>query len=113
MIDHEEYPDSDSPVSPGQPAVAPGPTEMPLETTVPVAAIEPAHVSPLAGDPLAVAVPYGKPRKILPEDLRVSWSWPHFLVFLFFGFASLMVVQLGFVFYVSANRHLTAKQVEK
>jgi membrane protease YdiL (CAAX protease family) len=113
MMDREEYLDGESPVTPEQPATTPVPPEIPPQTVVPLAVPEPLHVSPLAGDPLAVAVPYGKPRKILPEDLQVSWSWPHFLIFLFFGFASLMVVQLGFVFYVSANRHLTAKQVEK
>ena len=67
----------------------------------------------LAGDPMAGAVPGFKPKRILPEDLRVSWSWPHLIVFIFFGFASLIVVQLCFVFYVSANRHLSGKQVEQ
>jgi len=71
---------------------------------------QPAEILP--GDPMATATAYhGK--RILPEDLRISWSWPHLIVFLFFGFASLMVVQLSFVFYVSANRNLSAKQVEQ
>ena len=77
----------------------------------------PANIPPggdtLAGDPMAGAVPGFKPKRILPEDLRVSWSWPHLIVFVFFGFASLIVVQLCFVFYVSANRHLSGKQVEQ
>ena len=60
----------------------------------------------------AAAMPSSKPQRILPEDLRVSWSWPHLILFLFFGFASLLVVQLSFVFYVSANRHLSANQVQ-
>jgi membrane protease YdiL (CAAX protease family) len=67
----------------------------------------------LAGDPMAGAVPGFKLKRILPEDLCVSWSWPHLIVFIFFGFASLIVVQLCFVFYVSANHHLTGKQVEQ
>jgi membrane protease YdiL (CAAX protease family) len=67
----------------------------------------------LPGDPMAVATAGYRGQKILPEDLRISWSWPHLIVFLFFGFASLMVVQLSFVFYVSANRNLSAKQVEQ
>ncbi|MDQ1409895.1 MAG: protease family protein, partial [Acidobacteriaceae bacterium] len=67
----------------------------------------------LAGDPMAAAIPGFQAKRILPEDLRVSWSWPHLIIFIFFGFASLMVVQLGFVFYVSANRHLSAKQVQR
>jgi membrane protease YdiL (CAAX protease family) len=91
------------------------PTEPPLQYS-PLA--DPQQPPPLAGDtlagdPMAGAVPGFKPKRILPEDLRVSWSWPHLIVFIFFGFASLIVVQLAFVFYVSANRHLTGKQVEQ
>jgi membrane protease YdiL (CAAX protease family) len=68
----------------------------------------------LAGDPIA-AIASHPSGKILPEDLRVSWSWPHLIVFLFFGFASLMVVQLAFVFYISSKsaNHLSSKQLEQ
>ena len=72
---------------------------------------QPAEILP--GDPMAVARTGYRGQRILPEDLRISWSWPHLIVFLFFGFASLMVVQLSFVFYVSASRNLSAKQVEQ
>jgi membrane protease YdiL (CAAX protease family) len=70
---------------------------------------------PLAGDPIAYAAltPSPRSRSYLPEDLRISWSWPHLLVFLFFGFASLLVVQLGAVFFLSANKHLTQKQLQQ
>jgi membrane protease YdiL (CAAX protease family) len=71
----------------------------------------PAEILP--GDPMTVATTGYRGKRILPEDLRISWSWPHLVVFLFFGFASLMVVQLSFVFYVSASRNLSAKQVEQ
>jgi membrane protease YdiL (CAAX protease family) len=78
------------------------------------AAGQPATVV-LAGDPLAAVVAHPRSGKILPEDLRVSWSWPHLLLFLFFGFASLMVVQLAFVFYISSKSatHLSSQQLEK
>jgi membrane protease YdiL (CAAX protease family) len=73
--------------------------------------------APLAGDPISyVAARSGgsfPPRPSPPEDLRISWSWPHLVVFLFFGFASLLVVQLGFVLYFSAERHLSQKQIMK
>jgi membrane protease YdiL (CAAX protease family) len=76
-------------------------------------AAEPA--APLAGDPItyAAVTPTAayRPRRSLPEDLRISWSWPHLVMFLFFGFASLMTVQLGFMFYFSAERHLSQKQI--
>jgi uncharacterized protein len=70
---------------------------------------------PLAGDPIAYAArtPSRKLRSYLPEDLRISWSWPHLLVFLFFGFASLLVVQVGAVLLLSANKHLTQKQLQQ
>jgi membrane protease YdiL (CAAX protease family) len=72
-------------------------------------------VAPLAGDPISyVAVTSGgsyPPQSSLPEDLCISWSWPHLVVFLFFGFASLLVVQLGFVLYFSAERHLSQMQI--
>jgi membrane protease YdiL (CAAX protease family) len=49
----------------------------------------------------------------LPDDLRISWSWPHLIVFMVFGFASLLIVQLGGIFLLSANRHLTQKQLQQ
>jgi uncharacterized protein len=72
---------------------------------------------PLAGDPIssAGALPAASyaPIPELPEDLRISWSWPHLLVFAFFSFASLFLVQIGFVFYVSSNRYMSQKQLEQ
>jgi membrane protease YdiL (CAAX protease family) len=70
---------------------------------------------PLAGDPITYAadtpIAASPPQPTLPEDLRISWSWPHLVVFLFFGFASLLIVQLGFVLYYSSERHLSQKQI--
>jgi membrane protease YdiL (CAAX protease family) len=119
MTDQPENPSGETPELP---------PELPPETRIePPPPIVPAvrvtlddiqSVEPLGGDPLAAAPPVPAVAatytgRILPEDLRVSWSWPHLIIFLFFGFASLLVVQLGFVFYVSANKHLSAKQVEQ
>jgi membrane protease YdiL (CAAX protease family) len=110
MNDHDENLDNGTPdhlVNPSPEA----PAEIAPPVTQPVAESQAPHV--LAGDPMAATIPAFQANRILPEDLRVSWSWPHLIVFIFFGFASLMVVQLGFVFYVSANRHLTAVQVQR
>lgn len=52
-------------------------------------------------------------REALPEDLRISWSWPHFLIFILFGFGSLLAVQLVFVSYLSSARHLPMKWIEQ
>src|ERR1700674_2638558 len=115
MNDHDKLPNNGtpdhsvnpSPEPPAEPAadIVP-PAIQPLGESQPAAQV-------LAGDPMAAAIPALQPRRIRPEDLRVSWSWPHLIIFIFFGFASLMVVQLGFVFYVSANRHLSAVQVQR
>ena len=110
MNDHDENPDNGTPdhvVNPSPEA----PAQVAPPVIQPVAESQPPRV--LAGDPMAAAIPAFQAKRILPEDLRVSWSWPHLIIFIFFGFASLMVVQLGFVFYVSANRHLSAVQVQR
>ena len=46
--------------------------------------------APLGGDPIsfAAAAPC-KEEPFLPEDLCISWSWAHLIVFLIFGFGSL------------------------
>jgi membrane protease YdiL (CAAX protease family) len=115
MNDHDELPDNGRPDHSVNPSLEP-PAEPAADIVPP--AIQPVGESRpaaqlLPGDPMAAAIPAFQAKRILPEDLRVSWSWPHLIVFIFFGFASLMVVQLGFVFYVSANRHLSAVQVQR
>jgi membrane protease YdiL (CAAX protease family) len=72
--------------------------------------------SPLASDPVpsyAELGPAYPPALSLPEDLRISWSWTHLVVFLVFGFASLLIVQIGAVLLLSANKHLTQKQLQQ
>jgi membrane protease YdiL (CAAX protease family) len=112
MNDHDENPHNAAPDSivnsaPGAPSeIVPPPA--------PQQVVDPQSPQVLAGDPMVAAtIPAFQAKRILPEDLRVTWSWPHLIVFIFFGFASLMVVQLSFVFYVSANRHLSAVQVQR
>jgi membrane protease YdiL (CAAX protease family) len=36
--------------------------------------------------------PYPPP-KTYPEDLQISWSWPHLILFTVFGFGSLVIIQ--------------------
>jgi len=71
----------------------------------------------LPGDPIAHAaaapVETSKPRHVFPEDLRISWSWPHFIVFMFFAFASFIVVQTALAFYYAPHQALTQKQLEQ
>ena len=81
----DQEPPSQSPVEPGSGASQPPTTPAEL---------------PLAGDPISFAatvpapVPSYKPP--LPEDLRISWSWLHFALFLSFVVVSFFIVQLSF-----------------
>jgi membrane protease YdiL (CAAX protease family) len=111
MNDHDENPNNETPDHVVNPIPETQPEIPPPPALQPVGDPQPSQVLP--GDPMAAAIPAFQAKRILPEDLRVSWSWPHLIIFIFFGFASLMVVQLGFVFYVSANRHLSAVQVQR
>jgi membrane protease YdiL (CAAX protease family) len=72
-------------------------------------------IQPLAGDPLS-GVPVtpaacSLPRN-LPEDLRISWSWPHLLVFIAFVLASQIALGIVIIAYFSADRHLSQKQLK-
>jgi membrane protease YdiL (CAAX protease family) len=45
----------------------------------------------------------------IPEDLQVPWSWLHFIIFLFFGFISLLVVQAAFAIYYFPHQRLSSQ----
>jgi len=71
----------------------------------------------LAGDPISYAAlgpaPANAPGPVLPEDLRISWSWPHLLVFLVFWFVSQLAIGVAALAYYSMNRHLSQNQLRK
>ena len=48
----------------------------------------------------------------IPEDLRISWSWPHLIVFLFFSVSSYLFVQIVLVAYLTSRHRLSAKQLQ-
>lgn len=73
--------------------------------------------APLAGDPITYAataptVGHGSMMRLLPEDLRISWSWVHLVVFIFFAAASFVVVQTGLALYYAPQQRLTREQYE-
>ena len=72
--------------------------------------------APLGGDPLnydpATSATYAS-QPNLPEDLRISWSWPHLLLFVSFIVISQFVVGIFFVGYYSLDRHLSQKQLRQ
>jgi membrane protease YdiL (CAAX protease family) len=70
----------------------------------------------IAGDPLSYhpVPPAGSvPPPNLPEDLRISWSWPHLLVFGAFVVSSLLTLQLVVILYFSADKHLSQNQLKQ
>jgi membrane protease YdiL (CAAX protease family) len=71
----------------------------------------------LDGDPMtyAAAVPAGAYSQNLeiPEDLRISWSWPHLLLFLFFAGVSFVVVQTGLFFYYGPRQPMPKQELER
>src|SRR3984893_18193516 len=72
--------------------------------------------SRLAGDPISYAAstsPSYTPRRALPEDLRISWSWPHFFVFIFYALSSFFLVQTALILYFAPHRSLPPKELER
>ena len=60
----------------------------------------------------APAAPY-HPNSALPEDLRISWSWPHLILFLFFTGASFVVVQTALFFYYGPRQPIPKEELER
>jgi membrane protease YdiL (CAAX protease family) len=101
--DNSSFPPDQNPPSqpPAEAEPAPNSGELPLQR------IE----LPLSGDPISLAatipatVHFYKPP--VPEDLRITWSWLHLVLFLFFGFFSLVIIQTGFALYYAPLRHFS------
>jgi len=51
-------------------------------------------------------------RKVYPEDLQISWSWAHLIVFVIFGFISLVVIQGVLAFMYAPHRSMSTKQLQ-
>jgi CAAX protease family protein len=88
------------------------PGESSAETPQPVA-----HET-LGGDPLTATPVFqpsqsSPPLRSLPDDIRVPWSWVHLVLFVFFSFASLIVIQMGVALYLSAHHRLTQKALQE
>ena len=74
------------------------------------------------GDPISYAAAQlpseGSPEcgRQLPEDLRIPWSWSHFVLFLFFGLVSFVVTQLAAAMYLAAQvsgRRLSGPELQE
>jgi membrane protease YdiL (CAAX protease family) len=75
-------------------------------------------ISPaLSGDPITYAAsvpaePYN-PNSALPEDLRISWSWPHLILLLFFATTSFVVIQTALFFYYGPRHPMPKEELER
>jgi membrane protease YdiL (CAAX protease family) len=71
--------------------------------------------TPLAGDPInyvAVHPSAAHPLQAnVPEDLRITWSWPHLLLFFGFVVISQVIIAIAVEGYYSAVRHLSQRQI--
>jgi membrane protease YdiL (CAAX protease family) len=62
---------------------------------------------------IPVEAPAYPPVKVIPEDLQISWSWVHFLVFLAFTIICLVVVPSSFMLYYAPHQKMTAEQLQR
>jgi membrane protease YdiL (CAAX protease family) len=76
--------------------------------------------APLAGDPILyaagsthAATPTLNANAFLPEDLRISWYWPHLILFVFFTLASFLVVQTAMFIFYGPKEPLPKAQLEQ
>ncbi|HET7150216.1 MAG TPA: CPBP family intramembrane glutamic endopeptidase [Candidatus Acidoferrum sp.] len=72
--------------------------------------------APIAGDPINYVAAHpsaAHPLQLnLPEDLRISWSWPHLLLFFGFVVISQVIIAIAAEGYYSAVRHLSQRQIQ-
>ena len=70
----------------------------------------------LPGDPISyVAVNPAaahRPESRLPEDLRITWSWVHLLVFIIFVLGTQITIATVVIGYYSVYRHLSQNQLK-
>lgn len=97
----------------------PGPPEFPDHEDSPKTSADETSVR-VAGDPLSYAelppLSPPPPDLMLPEDLRIPWSWSHFVLFLFFGIVSFVVTQLAAAVYLAtqvSGRRLSAAELQQ
>src|ERR1700741_221413 len=109
MILFDEKP-PEPPPGPGEPTETAPAREIPESATA-------ASDLPLAGDPISYVAVHPEaahpPTYNVPEDLRISWSWPHLLLFFAYAIISQIVIGIGVVAYYTANRHLTERQIRR
>jgi len=56
--------------------------------------------------------PY-RPEKAYPPDLQISWSWPHFVVFIVYLIGLLVCVPFGLLAFYGPHRKMTPEQFQQ
>jgi len=73
--------------------------------------------APLAGDPISyVAIHPGAAHpgsSNLPEDLRITWSWPHLVLFVVYAIVSQVAIGIAVLAYYSTSDHLSQRQIRR
>ncbi|HET7107582.1 MAG TPA: type II CAAX endopeptidase family protein [Candidatus Acidoferrum sp.] len=105
---HEEYPPL-----PGEHAPEGEKPSSPEITETRSAEPSPHWGSEVSATAAATEVAAFPPAKTYPEDLQISWSWVHFLVFLVFTIISLAVVPTALVLYYAPHKSMTADQFQR
>ncbi len=76
-----------------------------------------ADMQELPGDPMSYAASVAAgPVSVEPQfpaDLQITWSWAHFIIFLFFGFISLILVQGAMALHYAPHERLNRQQLEQ
>jgi membrane protease YdiL (CAAX protease family) len=99
-------PNDENPPLPGEPA----PEDLPREIN------EADADKGILGDPFSSA-PAAAPIQVLtgakyPPDLQITWSWAHFIIFVLFGFISLLIVQVVLAINYAPHEKLGRQQME-
>jgi membrane protease YdiL (CAAX protease family) len=68
---------------------------------------DPIHYAASASSSLHAPLPHVR------EDLRISWSWPHFVVFVLYAFSSFFLVQTALIVYFAPHRSLPPRELER
>jgi membrane protease YdiL (CAAX protease family) len=90
------------------PEIPPEPVEGPFEVGSDVPALGPSHG--FAGT--APAFP-ATPESRYPVDLQITWSWVHFIIFVFFGFISLVLIQGAMAVHYAPHERLSRTELEQ
>ncbi len=89
--------------------------EGPQESSGPLPTPEPPQELPShsENDPIFAQVHTVSSESRYPADLQITWSWAHFVIFIFFGLISLVLVQGIMAVHYAPQERLSREQLEQ